>query len=154
MITALLAATSAYQPQVLHLRHGAQVVRPRHGTLRLVEGIDEGIDEAGARARSALDAALTDLQDEASSAAGQPYLTQEEREEVLEALAAKRREGDPPPPPPPPPEQPMRALTLNQEALEERLSAPVAPAPPPPPPGVAPPRKSPAAPRSYDSTLP
>ena len=145
----LLVVSAAYHPRILRASHfGA-----RHRPVRLDEL------EAGAeRARAALDAALADLVQEEAASANQPYLTPEEREQVLAETAAKRIEGDEPPPPPPPsnlvPEV-DRGITLNQDAMEARLSVPVAPSPPPPL-GAAPssPSVDRVSPLEFDGNVP
>ena len=125
---AIVVASAAYHPQIL--RAAAGVAPQRHWPVRL------DLDEVGSKAKSALDLALAGLAEEGAAAAGQPYLTQEERLQVLAETAAKRVEGIEPPPPPPPsnlaPEV-DRGLTLNQDAMEALLSTPVAPSPPPSP---------------------
>ena len=125
---AIVVASAAYHPRILRAATG--VAPQRHWPVRL------DLDEVGAKAKSALDLALADLVEEGAAAAGQPYLTQEEREQVLAETAAKRVEGIEPPPPPPPsnlaPEV-DRGITLNQDAMEALLTAPVAPSPPPSP---------------------
>ena len=125
---ALLVASSAYNARILRASHSTTTLS-RHRPVRLDE-----LEKSGAQARAALDAALNDLVQEEAAAANQAYLTPEERDQVLARMAAKQIEGDEPPPPPPPSNlkaEPDRRLSLNPEAMEARLSAPVLPSPPP-----------------------
>ena len=76
---------------------------------------------------------------------------QEERDRVLAETAAKRLEGAEPPSAPPPsnlPPEVDRGLTLSPDAIEARLSAPVAPSPP------RSPRSSPLSPRGTSRSTP
>ena len=131
IMLAIVVASAAYHPRALRAATG--VAPLRHWPVRLDE---KQLDEVGAKAVSALDAALADLVEEGAASAGQPYLTQEERDQVLLETAAKRVEGIEPPPPPPPSNlvaEVDRGITLNQDAMEALLSAPVAPSAPPSP---------------------
>ena len=82
---------------------------------------DSELRAVGERATSALDAALAGL----SATPNESYLTQEERDEMLKGVDAKRFGDKPPPPPPPPADDGWRGISLNQDVMEERLSAPV-----------------------------
>ena len=128
MLSMLLAASAAYHPPTTRILRAAMGVAPqRHRPVRL------DLEEVGAKAKSALDSALADLAEEGAASATKPYLTQEERDRVLAETTAKRFEGAEPPSAPPPsnlPPEVDRGLTLSPDAIEARLSAPVAPSPP------------------------
>ena len=125
LVLSLHLAAAAYHPRILRASTG--VAPQRHRPVRL------DLEEVEAKAKSALDLALADLAEEGAASATKPYLTQEERDRVLAETAAKRLEGTEPPSAPPasnlPPEV-DRGLTLSPDAIEARLSAPVAPSPP------------------------
>lgn len=147
---ALLLSANAAGFQLPSRLHAPSQRSARHPPPRLD---DSELQAVGERATAALDSALEGLN--AKPAETTTYLTQEEREEVLKALDAKRFGDKRPPSPPPPADDGWRGMSLNQDVLEERLSAPVTlDDRPSPPPGDAPVTSRAQTRKPYDAMLP